>query len=127
MINKGEKISDIDRVERDLVGMLNKLGEIKSNKDVKRIIERLGQTAKLKGKKISPIQRPSTHHPGKDDVAEMYSPPRVTAMASTVGMKPGFAIDLTQVDEDGEPWDFTCAEKRKRAEAKIDAEEPSCW
>ena len=69
MINKGEKISDIDRVERDLVGMLNKLGEIKNNRDVKKTIERLGKTAKLRGKKMAPIQRPSTHHPSKDDVA----------------------------------------------------------
>ena len=30
------------KTERDLAGMLNKLGETKSNKDVKRIIERLG-------------------------------------------------------------------------------------
>ena len=46
-------------------------------------------------------------------------------MASSMRRKPGFALDLTQVDEhDGEPWELSKAEKRKRAEAKIDAEEP---
>ena len=45
-------------------------------------------------------------------------------MAKTMGMEPGFAIDLTLLNGDGGPWDSTCAGKRKRAEAKIIVEGP---
>ena len=31
-------------------------------------------------------------------VAEVFSPPRVTAVAGKVGLSAGFALDLTQVD-----------------------------
>ena len=37
------------------------------------------------------------------DVAEIYSPPRMTAMASKLCYIPGFSMDLTTLDEDGMP------------------------
>ena len=38
------------------------------------------------------------------DVSEIFSPPRVTAMATRMGLKPGFALVLTVVDpDDGKP------------------------
>ena len=49
-------------------------------------------------------------------VAEIYSPPRVTAKASQFGLTPGFALDLTVNDPvDDKPWDFTDPAKRERA------------
>ena len=42
-------------------------------------------------------------------VSEVYSAPRVTAMAkrrSRLGIIPGLALDLTVNDELGKPWDF---------------------
>ena len=39
-------------------------------------------------------------------VAEVYSPPRVAAQAMTVGMRPGFSIDLGTLKPDGTPWDL---------------------
>ena len=125
MINKGEKVDNIDVVERQMLSMLNQLNQIKTNRDVKKIIERLGKTKKLKAPKMKPMQRPSMHHSGDADVAELYSLPRVTEMAGTMGMKPGFALDLMKDDEDdGEPWDFSRAEKRKKAAEKVDREKP---
>ena len=80
------------------------MGSYIGSQHVKKIIERLGKAKKFKGPRMKPMQRPSTHHPGNDDVAELYSPPRVTEMAGTMGMEPGFALDLTKDDEDdGEP------------------------
>ena len=49
------------------------------------------------------------------DVTELYSPPRVTAMAETLKMVPGLACDLTTVDTDGQAWDFDQAHMRSRA------------
>jgi len=52
-------------------------------------------------------------------IAEVYSPPRVTAMIKSLPslkLVPGFALDLTTIDElDGLPWDFTDSVKRQRA------------
>eukprot|EP00972_Heterocapsa_arctica_P073147 10803347-Heterocapsa_arctica.AAC.1 len=42
-------------------------------------------------------------------VAEIYSPPRVTDMARarpSLGIQPGFALDLTVLDANGRAWDF---------------------
>ena len=42
-------------------------------------------------------------------LSELYSPPRVTHAAGVLknmGITPGFALDLTAVDEKGAPWDF---------------------
>ena len=52
-------------------------------------------------------------------VSEIYSPPRVTKMLSSMPnhfLVPGFALDLTCTDPvDGLPWDFDKPEKRARA------------
>ena len=42
-------------------------------------------------------------------VSEIYSPPRVTAAAKLLpclDCTPGFALDLTTLDEHGNPWNF---------------------
>ena len=61
-------------------------------------------------------------------VAEIYSPPRVTEMTKSLPslrLIPGFALDLTTLDEsDGMPWDFTNAEKRRRAAALVTIQKP---
>ncbi len=51
-------------------------------------------------------------------VSEIYSPPRVTQalkMLPSMGLIPGFALDLTTNDEDGNPWDFNCPRQRQKA------------
>ena len=59
-----------------------------------------------------------TYQQGKEKpfhVAEVYSPPRVTAHAWKLGLNPGFALDLTVPDPvDGLPWDFNSQVKRER-------------
>ena len=53
---------------------------------------------------------------GQPNVAEVYSPPRVTSLAERFGLLPGFALDLTTTDpEDSMPWDFNLEHKRVRA------------
>ena len=41
------------------------------------------------------------------DVAEIYSPPRISKRASEVGLKGGWSLDLTTKDSDGKAWDFS--------------------
>ena len=60
-------------------------------------------------------------------LSEIYSPPRVTAMAKmcpSYGVLPGFALDLTTHDADGRIWDFDDPDMRERAWNKIKTERP---
>ena len=60
-------------------------------------------------------------------VSNTYSPPRVTAAAKllpSLGCVPGFAMDLTTLDEHGDPWDFDVPEQRLRARERIELEKP---
>ena len=62
---------------------------------------------------------------GNPHIAEIYSPPRVCSVANKYGMRPGFSLDLTVLDSDGEPWDFNLESKRRRALKLLKTEEPS--
>ena len=62
---------------------------------------------------------------GHADVAEIYSPPRVTSLAEKYGMLPGFALDITVTDpDDGLPWNFDKLSKRKKAIQLIKTQSP---
>ena len=39
-------------------------------------------------------------------IAEIYSVPRVAAQAMTIGMRPGFSIDIGTLKPDGTPWNL---------------------
>ena len=60
---------------------------------------------------------------GPAKVAELYSPPRVTATLPRLGLAAGSTFDL-HADEAGVAWDFTKPCDRKRAWERIRAEEP---
>ena len=49
------------------------------------------------------------------DVAEIYSPPRVVALARKYGLRPGFSLDVTVDDDTGKPWDFNDPDQRGKA------------
>merc|ERR1739836_104715 len=53
------------------------------------------------------------------EVAEVYSVPRVTTVASKMGLKAGWALDLCTLDEMGRPWDFTQVDMRNKATRKV--------
>ena len=70
-------------------------------------------------------QRKRVENNGVNDVSEIYSPPRVTAMAEKIGLRAGWALDLVEVDpEDGLPWDFSTQAKREKALRKIKTDKP---
>ena len=58
------------------------------------------------------------------DVAEIFSPPRVVAIASRYGLRPGFSLDLSVNDEDGMPWDFSKKEQRHKAKSMVIEQKP---
>ena len=58
-------------------------------------------------------------------MAEVYSPPRMTEVARQLGMKAGFALDLTNKDEEGNQWDFSKEKMRAKALRLVDEERPA--
>ena len=53
------------------------------------------------------------------DVAEFYSPPRMTEMAKKMGLRAGWSMDITTNDVDGKAWDFNNKEMRNRAARRL--------
>jgi hypothetical protein len=60
----------------------------------------------------------------KPEVAELYSPPRVTDFGEKRGILSGVAFDLTANDEDGNPWGFRLEGQRQKAAQKIEEMQP---
>ena len=60
----------------------------------------------------------------KADLAEVYSPPRVTEVAKELGMRQGFALDLTVPTPSGYVWDFAKRNCRRRALESIRSVKP---
>ena len=61
-------------------------------------------------------------------IAEMYSPPRVSELARQLPKYecvPGLALDLTVLDSNGEPWDFSLKRMRDKAEKLIATQQPT--
>ena len=52
-------------------------------------------------------------------VVEIYSSPRVAAMAKKMGIRQGWSLDLTTCERDGRPWDFNQVEMKNRAIRKV--------
>ena len=67
------------------------------------------------------------HERAKAPVLEIYSPPRVTAAAGdhqNLGMIPGFALDITTNDSEGQPYDFDIPEQREKARRLLTEHRP---
>ena len=76
---------------------------------IRQVFERLDKemTAKAEQRKhrLNPTQT-------KNDVSEVYSPPRVTEVAEATGLRAGWALDLTVNKDDGTPWDLSIPENQ---------------
>ena len=58
-------------------------------------------------------------------VAEIYSPPRVTKVASKIGLRTGFALDLSVNNPiSDKPWDFNDESMCAQAEQMVDEQRP---
>ena len=57
-------------------------------------------------------------------MADIYSPPRVTQVAREIGLRAGWSLDLTTPDADGKAWDFNSIEMRNRAIRKVLTDKP---
>lgn len=53
------------------------------------------------------------------DVAELYSPQRVTAVAKAMGLKAGWGLNITTRDTDGRAWHLNDVEMGNRAPRRL--------
>ena len=95
----------------------------KSRDDVREIVRQLDKN-KTYDIKTADKQRKRADKDGAHDVSEVYSPPRVTAMAEKLGLDAGWALDLIVADDDGVAWDFSNQAKRDTALQKIRDDKP---
>lgn len=58
------------------------------------------------------------------DVAGIYSPPRFTSKASSMGLRPGFCVDLSTTRADGTHWDLTRDQDARELEFLQRSEQP---
>ena len=89
------------------------------NREILKVVELLGGS----GNKYKKERKKAMQHM----VAEIFSPPRVTAAAKmlpSLGCIPGFALDLTTSDANGTPWDFDCPRRRAAAWELLETDKP---
>ena len=60
----------------------------------------------------------------KMDVAEVYSPQRMAAMAAKLGFSQGFSLDLTTTNDVGEPWNLSNKKMQDAAIKLQDEQKP---
>ena len=60
----------------------------------------------------------------KNDVSEVYSPPRIVTVAEAAGLRGGFSLDLTAPDCNGYVWDFSERDCRERARRLMREQKP---
>ena len=58
------------------------------------------------------------------DVSEIYSPPRVVALAEEESLQGGWSLDLTQCNKEGKVWDFDLPEMRDEARRRLRQSKP---
>ena len=120
--HEGKMKSNEKPEECKVVQCLRRMQAVKELKTMRDIISKLDKDFKKpKGK----IKCQSMNADGDNHVSEVYSPPRIAEMAKQFGIAAGFSLDLTQVDpHDGQPWDFSIPEKRRRALKMVEDSKP---
>ena len=110
----------------EAIAMMEELQAIMESSTVKRVIKDLDKLPEFKMKiKKRRQQLPTLATGWRTECAEVYSPPRITKIASDMGLRPAWALDLTTVDpDDGQHWDFTRACMRQKALELLERDQP---
>ena len=90
----------------DIAVALCKIEKLKSRNDVREIIRQLDRNKKY-DIKTADKQRRRVESNGAHDVSEVYSPPRITAMAQKLWLDAGWALDLAVADDARIARDFS--------------------
>ena len=112
--------------DKDLVALEQQIGQAKWAKRAINVIEqRMMAEGDNLGSMLNSVMMKML---GKEmDVAEVYSPPRVTAMAQKMGLRAGWSSDLTICDEIGQPGGFNKVNMRNKAIRQFIRDRPIPW
>ena len=122
-----------DRIAEDAAIEIDRLSNADSNQDelmgivntaMAKILKCYRPPSELPGGDVLGVLRDASMM-GSPHVSEIYSPPRVCALADKFGMRPGFSLDLTVCDAQGNPWDFDKVEMRKKARELVREQKPT--
>ena len=95
---------------------ISEAGQLCKKETFKKIIESLDEawTRKILKKSVQEAREipNKAAKKGNITVGEVYSPPRMAKAAEKLGMTAEFSLDLSTVDEQGQPWDFSSASAR---------------
>ena len=100
------------------------IGQLCTPEGLKEMMRQLDEKATKK--MMRDVRRTERQNVGKSkkDVAEAYSPPRMTAMAEKLGWTGGAAMDVTRQAPDGVPWDLSDDSIQKKALKQWEDEKP---
>ena len=115
----------VDDQREELIQCINNVQQLKSKGIVSEVLEKLQKSQNFKATRARDVRRAVLQDRTGTDVAEMYSPPRITKMAHKLGLRDGWALDLTEVDpDDGKAWDFNDESKRNKAKKMLKTDKP---
>ena len=110
-------------ITMQLKQQINNINAIRQCVDVKKVIQDLEKLPKFKLNAKG--KRELRHRSHGADVAEVYSPPRITKLASDMNLKAAWALDLTVRDpDDDQPWDLSDPGKQAKTKKKINEDKP---
>ena len=111
LVKKHETGNNVDTVESDRTRLEEQRGNLK--KSIHKMKQKMKETVNTITKQLEQTMLHTLI--AQMDIAEFYSPPRITSMASRMGLRAGWSMDITTHDTDGRPWDFNNPEMRNRA------------
>ena len=91
---------EVQQVAHRCLKQLRELEKLGSVREILRQIDKDYVAPVNRRQRRSAAQRAQKNNQNMD-VAELYSPPRITEMAEKMNMQAGWAIDFTQLDTDG--------------------------
>ena len=121
------------RIERSVKAVMEKLiraeapmiNQLCTREAMKFMIDELDAKATRKTmKKFKKISKNKNVDGTGVDVAEAFSPPRMSAMAEKLGYKPGFSLDLTRTNSEGRAWDLSDQVMQEAALKLLDEQKP---
>ena len=110
--------------KRPRTAIVQQLFSIMERPKVRKILEQLEQEM-YKDPKNRRQRRSRDQLEAKTHVGELYSPPRMAVAAKKLGMSACWSLDLTVMDSDGSPWDFTVPEKKAKAKQLLKQDRPA--
>lgn len=120
LMKRHEAGVNVDAIDKQGTRLQEQRGNLK--KSMHRMKQKMKETTNTTTKQLEQTMLQTLI--AQMDVAESYSPPRITSMAPKMGIRAGCSMDITTNDTDGRPWGSNTPEMRNRAARKVLNDKP---